>query len=121
MRCVIATARFVLRWLVRLSVVGVILVALYFISEPFYKFGNWFNANNILPRALLLVLAPIAAAVASQIKENLAEQAKRGEAKSVRRAFEEIDSQSYELVMGWITWLAFAVGAIALSQVVNLF
>lgn len=118
-RFVVATRRFVLRWVAILSVGVVILAGLYFISEPFAKFGNWYAANNILPRALLLVLAPIAATIASQIKQNLVDQRKRGESKSVRQAFREIDGQVVEAVMEWIKWMAFGVGALALAQIVD--
>ncbi len=49
-RCVIAAGRYVLRGIGLLSVVGVILVALYYISAPLYKFGYWFTDNNIFLR-----------------------------------------------------------------------
>ena len=117
-----AIAKFVFKSVAVLSVVAIILTALYFISEPFAAFGDWYVDNNVFPMALFLIVAPCAAALANQIRGNLAEQAKRQKSKSVKRAFTQaIGDQVPEMVMGWLTWLAFAVGAIALGLIVDLF
>lgn len=120
-RWAIVAGRFVIQGIGILAVAGVVLTAAYFISEPFDKFAQWYNANNIAPRALILVLGPIAAAVASQIKENLVQQGRRREPKSIRRALSQINGQQDEMLMEWVKWLTFAVSAIALSQIVGLF
>ena len=128
-RCVtfaVGVLKFVFKSIVKivavLSVVAIVLTAMYFISEPFAECGEWYADNNIFPKALFLVLAPVAAALTNQIKGNLAEQAKLQEPRSVRRAFTQAtDEQIPEMVMGWLTWLALTVGAIALGQIVGLF
>lgn len=118
----VAVAKLVFKGVAILSVIAIIFTALYFITEPFAAFGKWYADNNIFPKVLFLILAPGAAALANQIKGNLAEQAKRQEPRSVRRAFTQAtDEQTPEMVMGWLTWLAFTVGAIALGQIVGLF
>ena len=118
----VAVLRFVVKWTAILSIIAIVLTALYFIAEPFAAFGEWYTDNNIFPKALFLILAPVAASLANQIKGNLAEQAKLQEPKSVKRAFTlATEEQIPEMVMGWLTWLAFAVGAIALGQIVGLF
>lgn len=123
-RCVtvaVPVLKFVFKSVAVLSLVAIVLTAFYFISEPFAAFGGWYADNNVLPKALLLLLAPAVAALANQIRGNLVEQAKREEHKSVARAFTQAtDDQVPEMVMGWLTWLAFAVGAIALGRIVQL-
>ena len=124
-RCVTVAVRvlkFVFKIVALLSVIAIVLTALYFISEPLAAFGEWYVDNNIFTKALFLVLAPVAAALTNQIKGNLAEQAKRQEPRSVRRAYTQATGEQIpEMVMGWLTWLALTVGAIALGQIVGLF
>ena len=124
-RCVavaVGVLKFVFKIVAFLSVVAIVLTALYFISEPFAAFGEWYADNNIFPKAFFLVLAPVAAALTNQIKGNLADQAKRQEPRSLGRAFTQATGEQIpEMVMGWLTWLALTVGAIALGQVVGLF
>ena len=118
----VAVLRHVVKGVAILSVIAVVVTGLYFIAEPFAAFGKWFSDNNVFPKALLLLLAPIAAALANQVKRNLSEQAKLEEPKSVKRAFNQAtEEQVPEMVMGWISWLAFTAGAIALGLIVGLF
>ena len=121
-RYTVATFRLTLQGLLWLSIGAVVITAAYFLSEPFAKFGQWYADNNIAPKAMVFVLAPLTAAATSQIRENLVQQRKRREPKSIRRAYRELrDSQTRELLLGWLTWLAFTAGAIALGQMVALF
>ena len=121
-RYVIPTLKKLLVALMWMSYVAVAFTVAYFLSEPFERFGRWYEENNVAPRALVFVLAPLAAAVAYQIRGNLVQQAKRREPKSIRRAYRQLrDSQTAELLLGWLTWLAFTAGAIALGQMVDLF
>ena len=86
-----------------LSIILIVLTGLYFMVEPFDEFAKWYAIDNVFPKALLLVLAPKAAALANQIKRNLAEQAKRQGPKSVKRAFNQATKeQTREMVMGWL-------------------
>ena len=118
-RYVVSTGKFILTGMVLIFFGLALLAGLYFISEPFNAFAYWYRDNNIAPKAFTLVVMPVLAAYASQIKENLSEQAKRLECKSTRLAFTETDRQIPQVVMGWLTWFAFALGAIALLQIVK--
>lgn len=121
-RYVVPTFRKILYGLMWLALAVVLIAVAYFLSEPFAKFGRWYEENNVAPRAMVFVLAPLAAAAASQIRGNLVQQVKRREPKSIRRAFRQLlDSQPQELLLGWLTWLAFTSGAIALGQMIDLF
>lgn len=124
-RCATRAARVlkgILAGVAILSGITVVVGVLYLLSEPFYTFGEWYFDNNVFPKALILVVAALIAAVANQIKRNLAEQAKRQEPRSIGRALTQAErEQVAEMIMGWLTWMALTAGAIALGQIVKLF
>ena len=119
---IFATCRLGLQVLLWLSIAAVLLTVAYFLSEPFERFAKWYVGNNVAPRVIVLILAPLAAAAAIQIRVNLIQQGERREPKSIRRAYRQMrDNQTAELLLGWLTWLAFTVGATAFTQLVELF
>ena len=56
-RWFIATARFLLQFFAYVSLFAALIAVAYLISEPFYTSHDWYIANNIFPRAVLLVVA----------------------------------------------------------------
>ena len=106
-----------------LSFFAVVIVVAYYIAGPFYEFADWVEDNNIVPRFALWVFMPMGAAIASQMKINLSEQAKRREPKNIKRAwnqvFDKADGQVDELLLLYVAWMAFAVGAVALTGIVE--
>lgn len=122
MRCLRGVLRPIVTWLAYITIAIVLITILYFIAEPFSTFAEWFNASNILHRAIIVVLAPFVAAYADQVRDNLSEQGKRDECKSLRRALKQAqDTQALEISMRWLAWVSLAAVGIALVQIVDLF
>ena len=122
MLCLRGAIRWTVILLAFIAVAIVLLTVAYFLVDPLESFAGWFNANNIFHRAIILVVAPVVAAYADQVRDNLSEQGKRQECKSFGRAFKQaFDTQAPEVVMRWLAWVALAAVGITLVQVVDLF
>ncbi len=122
MICLRGAIRWAATALAFIAIAIALLTVLYFLVDPLESFAGWFNANNLFHRAIILVVAPVVAAYADQVRDNLSEQGKCQECKSLWQAFKKAkDAQAREVVMRWLAWAALATVGMTLVEVVDLF